>query len=69
VSCSLASQAPVTHRFTPERFCNTLSFAHPPALKVRPGDRVIAKTIDEIANVVDPHFTVVAKIRKSLLPR
>ena len=23
----------------------------------------------EIANVVDPHFTVVAKIRKSLLPR
>ena len=24
---------------------------------------------DEIANVVDPHFTVVAKLRKSLLPR
>jgi acetamidase/formamidase len=23
----------------------------------------------EIANVVDPHFTVVAKLRKSLLPR
>ena len=23
----------------------------------------------EIANVVDPHFTVVAKIRKALLPR
>ena len=23
----------------------------------------------EIANVVDPHFTVVAKMRKSLLPR
>jgi hypothetical protein len=23
----------------------------------------------EVANVVDPHFTVVAKLRKSLLPR
>jgi acetamidase/formamidase len=23
----------------------------------------------EIANVVDPHFTVAAKLRKSLLPR
>ena len=23
----------------------------------------------EIANVVDPHFTVVAKLRKSFLPR
>ena len=42
----LASQAPVTHRLTPERFYNTFSFAHPPALKIRPGDRVITKTID-----------------------
>jgi hypothetical protein len=42
----LASQAPVTHRLTPERFYNTFSFAHPPALKIRPGDRVVTKTID-----------------------
>lgn len=40
------AQAPATHRFTPERFYNTFSFAHPPALKIRPGDRVITKTID-----------------------
>lgn len=41
-----AAQAASTHRFTPERFYNTFSFAHPPALKIRPGDRVITKTID-----------------------
>ena len=35
-----------THRFVPERFYNTYSWAHPPALHVRPGDRVITKTID-----------------------
>jgi acetamidase/formamidase len=42
----ISAQAPTTHRFTPERFYNTFSFAHPPALKIRPGDRVITKTID-----------------------
>jgi acetamidase/formamidase len=35
-----------THRFVPERFYNTFSGAHPPALRIRPGDRVITKTID-----------------------
>ena len=35
-----------THRFNPERFYNTFSFAHPPALRIKPGDRVITKTID-----------------------
>jgi amidase len=40
------SQAPETHRFTPTRFYLTYSFAHPPALRVRPGDRVITRTID-----------------------
>ncbi len=35
-----------THRFTPERFYNTYSFAHPPALRIKPGDRVITTTID-----------------------
>ncbi len=35
-----------THRFIPERFYNTFSFAHPPALRIKPGDRVITRTID-----------------------
>jgi amidase len=35
-----------THRFIPQQFYNTYSFAHPPALRVKPGDRVITKTID-----------------------
>ena len=35
-----------THRYVPERFYNTFSFAHPPALRIRPGDRVVTKTID-----------------------
>jgi len=139
-----AVQSQQTYRFTPTAFYTTYSFAHPPALRIRPGDRVITKTIDaagtdwnnktvslvkkkpiawprletgthimvlgsarplleafqiatsemqrwlmadygfsergastfmgqaleyEIANVVDPNFTVVAKMRKSMLPR
>lgn len=35
-----------THRFVPTQFYNTFSFAHPPALKIKPGDRVVTKTID-----------------------
>jgi acetamidase/formamidase len=35
-----------THQLVPERFYNTFSFAHPPALRIRPGDRVVTKTID-----------------------
>ena len=35
-----------THRFVPDKFFNTYSFAHPPVLRIRPGDRVITKTID-----------------------
>jgi amidase len=35
-----------THRFIPEKFYNTYSFAHPPALRLKPGDRVVTKTID-----------------------
>jgi acetamidase/formamidase len=46
VSVTIAAQTPMTHRFTPERFYNTFSFAHPPALRIRPGDRVVTKTID-----------------------
>jgi amidase len=40
------SQSSATHRFTPTTFYTTYSFAHPPALRVKPGDRVITKTID-----------------------
>jgi len=35
-----------THRFIPTAFYNTYSFAHPPALRIKPGDRVVTKTID-----------------------
>ena len=35
-----------THHFVPTTYYNTYSFAHPPALRVKPGDRVITKTID-----------------------
>jgi amidase len=35
-----------THRFIPQQFYNTYSFAHPPVLHVKAGDRVITKTID-----------------------
>ena len=42
-----AAQTPgTTHTFVPERFYNTFSFAHPPALRIKPGDRVVTKTAD-----------------------
>jgi acetamidase/formamidase len=51
VSVSLTSAAAGvvnadTHRFVPTAFYNTYSFAHPPALRIKPGDRVVTKTID-----------------------
>ena len=39
-----------THRFTPTVYYPTYSFAHPPALRIKPGDRVITKTIDAGGN-------------------
>src|SRR5438270_12912918 len=39
-------RAAETHRFVPDHFYNTWSAAHPPAVHVKPGDRVITKTID-----------------------
>ena len=39
-----------THRFTPTVYYPTYSFAHPPALRLKPGDRVITKTIDAGGN-------------------
>jgi amidase len=35
-----------THNFVPTQFYNTWSAAHPPALRIKAGDRVITKTID-----------------------
>jgi len=35
-----------THTFVPQTFYNTFSFAHPPALRIKPGDRVVTKTAD-----------------------
>src|SRR5213593_3886435 len=39
-------RAAESHRFVPDQFYNTYSFAHPPALHIKPGDRVVTKTID-----------------------
>jgi amidase len=35
-----------THHFVPTIFYTTYSFAHPPALRIKSGDRVVTKTID-----------------------
>ena len=35
-----------TYRFEPEAFYNTYSGAHPPALRIKPGDHVVTSTID-----------------------
>src|SRR5215475_4165339 len=45
VSCPIVMLSE-THRFTPTMFYSTYSFAHPPALRIKPGDRVITKTLD-----------------------
>src|SRR5439155_5357197 len=43
---ALARLTADTHAFVPTAFYNTYSFAHPPALRIKPGDRVVTKTID-----------------------
>src|SRR5439155_10882995 len=43
---ALARLGADTHTFVPTAFYNTYSFAHPPALRIKPGDRVVTKTID-----------------------
>ena len=35
-----------THHFEPKEFYNTFSGAHPPALRIKPGDHVVTSTID-----------------------
>lgn len=44
--CAVPTAHADTHRFVPTRFYNTYSFAHPPALRIKPGDRVITTTLD-----------------------
>jgi len=46
ISAAATAAAAETHHFVPTQFYNTWSFAHPPALRVKPGDRVVTKTID-----------------------
>lgn len=48
VLSAMTAQVPraETHRFVPERFYNTYSAAHPPALHIKPGDRVVTTTVD-----------------------
>jgi acetamidase/formamidase len=38
--------APQTQRFAPQVYYNTYSAAHPPALRIKPGDRVATRTVD-----------------------
>jgi acetamidase/formamidase len=45
-SAAPSAYAQQTHRFVPDKFYNTYSAAHPPALHIKSGDRVITKTID-----------------------
>ena len=50
--------AGTTHQFEATTYYNTFSFSHPPALRIRPGDRVVTKTID--AGGYDENSTQVA---------
>jgi acetamidase/formamidase len=42
-----ASLRAETYRFAPEVFHNTISAEHPPALRIKSGDRVITTTVDD----------------------
>ena len=55
---STPSFAQMTHQFTATTCYNTFSFAHPSALRISPGDRVVTKTID--ASGSDEHGNQVA---------
>ena len=45
-SLGVAAQTPAPRTFIPERFYNTFSFAHPPAMRIKPGERIATKTAD-----------------------
>lgn len=42
-----------THRFVPKVFYRTFSGAHPPALRIKSGDRVITTTVDDSGTGAD----------------
>ena len=42
-----------THRFVAGSFYNTFSGAHPPALRIKSGDRVMTSTLDDIGHGAD----------------
>ncbi|MFC1557901.1 acetamidase/formamidase family protein [candidate division KSB1 bacterium] len=44
--CELPKEAGKTHYFEPTHYYSTFSFAHPPVLRIKPGDRIVTKTID-----------------------
>jgi amidase len=46
ISIAGFAQTPAVRTFTPDRFYNTFSGAHPPALRIKPGERIVTKTID-----------------------
>ena len=46
LSAALDAQTTSPRTFIPERFYNTFSFAHPPALRIKPGERIVTKTAD-----------------------
>jgi acetamidase/formamidase len=41
-----SAQPPTVHTFVPDRYYRTYSGAHPPALRIKAGDRVVTKTVD-----------------------
>lgn len=43
---AISVNAQQSRTFVPERFYNTFSGAHPPALRIKPGERIVTKTID-----------------------
>ncbi len=45
-SISVTAQTPASRTFIPDRFYNTFSFAHPPAMRIKPGERIATKTAD-----------------------
>ena len=47
VQPSAAQTSPAqTHRYEPDHYFNTFSFAHAPVLRLAPGDRLVTRTID-----------------------
>jgi amidase len=45
-SAAVAAQAAAPRTFVPERFYNTFSGLHPAALTIKPGERIVTRTVD-----------------------